>query len=134
MGVIREPTLYRCAISTAGATDLNITRKWGDTHRSEYGRNYLDAFVGDDPEELFENSPLKHVAKIQVPVLLVHGEHDPRVSFEHAKAMQAAMQKAGKPLETYFFANETHGIYSDKNRKEYYDRVLRFLSANLNKN
>ncbi|MCC7247934.1 MAG: S9 family peptidase [Lysobacter sp.] len=134
MGVVREPTLYRCAISTAGATDLNITRKWGDTHQTEGGRHYLDTYIGEDPAELFENSPLKHVAKIQVPVLLVHGEHDPRVSFEHAKAMQAAMQKAGKPLETYFFANETHGIYSDKNRKEYYDRVLRFLSANLKKN
>lgn len=134
MGIVREPTLYRCAISTAGATDLNITRKWGDTHQSEYGRHYLDTYVGDDPEELFENSPLKHVSKIQVPVLLVHGEHDPRVSFEHAKAMQAAMQKAGKPVETYFFANETHGIYSEKNRKEYYDRVLSFLSAHLKKN
>lgn len=131
MGVVREPTLYRCAISTAGATDLNITRKWGDTHQTEGGRYYLDNYIGDDPEELFENSPLKHVAKIQVPVLLVHGEHDPRVSFEHAKAMQAAMQKAGKPLETYFFGNETHGIYGDENRKVYYERVLSFLSAHL---
>ncbi len=133
MGVVREPDLYRCAISTAGATNLNITRKWGDTHRSEYGRNYLDTQVGDDPNELYEQSPIKHIAKIQVPVLLVHGRHDPRVSFEHAKAMQEAMAKAGKPLETYFFGNETHGIFDDENRKEYYDRVLKFLASSLKK-
>lgn len=131
MGVVREPELYRCAVSTAGATDLNLTRKWGDTHRSEYGRHYLDTYVGDDPADLYERSPIKHVAKIQAPILLVHGRHDYRVSFEHAKAMQAAMEKAGKPMETYFFGNETHGIYDDENRKEYYDRVLRFLDTHL---
>jgi dipeptidyl aminopeptidase/acylaminoacyl peptidase len=134
MGVVQEPTLYRCSISTAGVTDLNLMRKWGDIQRRESGRHYLNTQIGDDVVELHEYSPVKHVAKIQVPVLLVHGRHDDRVSFEHAKTMQAAMEKAGKPLETYFFGNETHGIYDDENRKEYYERVLRFLAANLKPN
>ncbi len=133
MGVVREPDLYRCAVSTVGVTDLNLMRKWGDIQRSESGRNYLDTQIGKDPVELHEHSPVKHVAKIQVPVLLVHGRHDQRVSFEHAKAMQEAMAKAGKPLETYFFGNETHGIYDDENRKEYYGRVLKFLASSLKK-
>jgi dipeptidyl aminopeptidase/acylaminoacyl peptidase len=131
MGVEREPDLYRCAISTAGPTNLVITRKWGDTHQSEWGRNYLDEAVGDDEAALYEQSPVKHAAKIQVPVLLVHGNHDQRVSFEHARAMVAAMEKAGKPMETFFFSDETHGIYGDENRKQYYDRVLKFLRTNI---
>lgn len=131
MGVEREPDLYRCAISTAGPTNLIITRKWGDTHQSEWGRHYLDEAVGDDEATLYEQSPVKHVAKIKVPVLLVHGNHDQRVSFEHARAMVAAMEKAGKPMETFFFGDETHGIYGDENRKQYYDRVLKFLHTNI---
>lgn len=131
MGVAREPDLYRCAISTAGATNLIITRKWGDTHQSEWGRNYLDEAVGDDEKALFDQSPVKHVASIKAKVLLVHGNHDQRVSFEHARAMVAAMEKAGKPMETFFFDDETHGIYGEKNRREYYGRVLKFLRANL---
>ena len=130
-GVTREPDLYRCAISTAGATNLIITRKWGDTHQSEWGRNYLDEAVGDDEKALFDQSPVKHVASIKANVLLVHGNHDRRVSFEHARAMVAAMEKAGKPMETFFFDDETHGIYGEENRREYYGRVLKFLRANL---
>ncbi len=130
-GVTREPDLYRCAVSTAGATNLNITRKWGDIQQSEWGRNYLDEAVGDDEKALFDQSPVKHVAAIKAKVLLVHGNHDKRVSFEHARAMVAAMEKAGKPMETFFFDDETHGIYGEENRREYYGRVLKFLRANL---
>jgi dipeptidyl aminopeptidase/acylaminoacyl peptidase len=45
--------------------------------------------------------------------------------------MVAAMEKAGKPMETFFFDDETHGVYGEKNRSEYYGRVLKFLRANL---
>ncbi len=131
MGVAREPGLYRCAISTAGPTNLIITRKWGDTHQTEWGRHYLDEAVGDDEKALYEQSPVKHVAAIQAKVLLIHGDHDQRVSFEHARAMVTAMEKAGKPMETFFFDDETHGIYGEENRREYYGRVLKFLRANL---
>lgn len=131
MGAVRAPDLYRCAISTAGATNLNITRKWGDTHRSRSGKQYLDEAVGDDQVKLFDQSPLKYVSTLDTPILLVHGNHDQRVSFEHARAMVAAMEKAGKPMETFFFGDETHGIYGEENRKLYYERVLAFLKKHL---
>ena len=131
MGVAREPGLYRCAISTSGPTDLLITRKWGDTHQSRWGRHFLDEAVGDDDAALHEQSPVKHVGRIDVPVLLVHGRHDARVSFEHARAMVAAMEKARRPMDTFFFVDETHGIHGEENRREYYGRVLTFLDAHL---
>lgn len=131
MGVAREPDLYRCAVSTAGATNLVTTRSWGDTQRSRSGRAYLDEAVGTDPALLFDQSPVKFAAGITAPVLLVHGNHDPRVSFEHARAMVAAMRKAGRPMETFFFGDETHGIYGEDNRRLYYTRVLAFLEARL---
>jgi dipeptidyl aminopeptidase/acylaminoacyl peptidase len=131
MGVAREPDLFRCAISTAGATNLVVTRKWGDTQRTAWGRRYLDEAVGDDEQVLFEQSPVRHVDRIRAPLLLVHGQHDDRVSFEHARAMVAAMEKARKPVDTLFFTDETHGIYGEENRREYYDRVLAFLRTHL---
>ena len=131
MGVVREPDLYRCAISTSGPANLIISRKWGDTHRSAYGRHYLDEAVGDDEKVLYAQSPIAHVDRIRAAVLLVHGRHDDRVSFEHAKAMVAAMEKAGKPVETHFFVDETHGIYGDGNRRAYYGHVLAFLRTHL---
>jgi dipeptidyl aminopeptidase/acylaminoacyl peptidase len=131
MGAARAPELYRCAISTSGATNLLITRKWGDTHQSRWGQHYLDEAVGDDEIALFEQSPVKHVDSIAAPLMLVHGNHDARVSFEHARAMVAAMDKAGKPMDTLFFDDETHGIHGEKNRHTYYRRVLAFLRTHL---
>ena len=131
MGAAQAPDVYRCAISTAGPTNLLITRKWGDTHRSAWGRHFLDEAVGDDEKTLYAQSPVSQVERLRAPVLLVHGRHDDRVSFEHAKAMVAAMEAAGKPVETHFFGDETHGIYGDENRREYYEHVLAFLRTHL---
>jgi len=131
MGAIEEPGLYRCAISAAGVTDINLMWKWGDIHRSQYGLSYLKSQVGDDPKHLRELSPVAHAAGIKAALFLVHGVRDDRVSYEHAKAMRDALDKAGKSYEGWFPRDETHGIYGDENREEYYERVLKFLDANI---
>ena len=131
MGAVREPDLYKCVVATAAVTDLNLSRKWGDTQRTRWGRHFMEQAIGKDQKELFELSPVKHAASIRADVLLVHGKRDSRVSFEHAKAMLAAFDRAGKAVEHDFIANETHGIHGDENRQAYYRQVLAFLDARL---
>jgi hypothetical protein len=41
------------------------------------------------------------------------------------------LDKVGKKYEGYFPKDETHGIYGDENREEYYTRVLRFLDMRI---
>ena len=130
-GTIREPGLYRCAISTSGPTDLRLLRRWGETHRIRYGRRYLDDAVGRGNDALAAQSPLRNVAQMQADVLLVHGEHDTRVPFEHARRLQRAMVRAGKPPQTLFLQQEGHGIFGEDNRRLYYATVLDFLAAHL---
>lgn len=131
MGTIEEPDLYRCAISASAVTDMNLMWKWGDIHRSQYGLSYLKSQVGDDPKHMREMSPVAHAGEIKAALFLVHGVRDDRVSYEHAKAMRDALDQAGKKYESWFPRNETHGIYGDENREEYYERVLKFLDANI---
>lgn len=131
MAPVRAPGQYRCAIATVAPTNLVLMRKWGDIQRRRYGRNYLDAAIGTDEAVLFAQSPVAHVATLDVPVLMVHGQRDDRVPFEHARAFEKAMTDAGRPLETLYFAEETHGIYGDDNRRTYYTRVLGFLRQHL---
>jgi dienelactone hydrolase len=131
MGAIQSPDLFKCAIATAAVSDLSIMLKWGDIQRSRHGRDYLDRAVGSDPKELIEHSPVTHASQIKADIMLVHGVRDERVSFEHAKAMRLALEKAGKRYEGYFPRNETHGIYGEENREEYYNRVLSFLDKRI---
>ena len=131
MGAVRAPELYQCVVATAAVTDLNLSRKWGDIRRSRHGRKYLDRAVGEDPRQLREISPVAHADRIRADVLLIHGKRDQRVSFEHAKAMLAAFEKAGKTVDHDFFGNETHGIWGDENRMSYYTQVLDFLDSHI---
>ena len=45
--------------------------------------------------------------------------------------MERALKQAGVPVETLYFPNEGHGFYLEKNRREYYTRLLAFLSRHL---
>lgn len=131
MGVIREPGLYRCAIGMAGPYDLPTMYRWGDVQRSDWGKGQLNQFLGSDASELLERSPTRHASRIDVPLLLVQGGLDSRVSPEHAKAMVRALEKAGKSHETYFAPSEGHGFLTEKARREYYSRVISFLDRSL---
>ena len=45
--------------------------------------------------------------------------------------MEAALKKAGSPVETLYVRNEGHGFYSPANQRTYYSRLLAFLSRSL---
>lgn len=45
--------------------------------------------------------------------------------------MEKALRKAGVPVETLYFPNEGHGFYTEQHRREYYARLLDFLSKHL---
>jgi len=131
MSAAREPDMFRCAISYAGLSDLRLMYKRGDIRRSQYGENYLKRAIGEDETELADFSPVNHAADIKAAVMLIHGGEDQRVPPIHAQQMKAALEKAGKKVEWMYEADEGHGFYRQAHRQELYERVLKFLDANL---
>ena len=45
--------------------------------------------------------------------------------------MEKALRAAGVPVEAMYAQGEGHGFYTDANRREFYTRLLAFLSKNL---
>jgi dipeptidyl aminopeptidase/acylaminoacyl peptidase len=45
--------------------------------------------------------------------------------------MEQALIKAGKPVETLYYATEGHGFYRPEHQREYYTRLLAFFSRHL---
>ncbi len=45
--------------------------------------------------------------------------------------MEKALKAAGVPVETLYYPNEGHGFYVEAHRREYYTRLLAFLSRHL---
>ncbi len=131
MTVIRAPGLFKCAIGEAGIYDLAMMYDKGDIKDRKSGRNYLEQAIGKDPSKLADNSPDKLADKIDVPVLLIHGEADERAPFAQAKAMRAALEAAHKPYEWLTKPNEGHGFYKEENLVDMYNHVQGFLEKNI---
>lgn len=130
MGVAKEPDLYRCAVGYVGAYDLPTMHTHGDIQRRGSGETYLREWIGER-EQLGAVSPNRMASRIKVPVFLAAGGEDERTPVQHTKMMEQALRKAGVPVETLYYDTEGHGFYVEKNRVEYYTRLLAFLSRHL---
>jgi dipeptidyl aminopeptidase/acylaminoacyl peptidase len=130
MGAAREASLYKCAAGYVGVYDLPMMFTAGDIQRSGSGETYLKDWLGD-PQKLSAVSPVNLAAQIKVPVFLAAGGEDERAPIRHTKRMEEALKKAGVPVESLYYPTEGHGFYTDAHRREYYAKLLAFLSRNL---
>lgn len=129
MGVAREPDLYRCAAGYVGVYDLRLMHR-RSSNRSTSGKTWAGDWLGA-PETLSARSPVTLASQIKVPVFLAAGGKDERAPIEHTKSMEKALKQANVPVESLYYQNEGHGFYTEEHRREYYTRLLAFLSRHL---
>ncbi len=130
MGVAKEPALYKCAAGYVGVYDLPMRYSRGAAQETRAGETWLREWMGE-PQTLADVSPVNLASRIKVPVFLAAGGEDERAPIEHTKKMAAALQKANVPVETLYYNTEGHGFYTLEHRREYYTRLLGFLSRAL---
>ena len=129
-GAIRNPERYRCAASFAGVSDLKRQIKYsnGFFRSQRYKDDWRKTVQGDDKFDLATVSPLFAADKLQVPLLLFHGDDDQRVPYKQSKLMAEALTKAGKPFEFITLKGEGHGFSSDANLQAWLDKLDAFLA------
>ena len=79
------------------------------------------------PERYRERSPIHYVDRIRGCLLIVHGAHDPNVTPENVRVVEAALKRAGVPYETLVFADEGHGVRKPENLRALYARLIAFF-------
>ncbi|WP_182333759.1 alpha/beta hydrolase family protein [Stenotrophomonas acidaminiphila] len=130
MGVAKEPSLYRCAAGYVGVYDLPMMQRQDGRKRRSLG-NWSRDWVGEDMAALAAASPNRLAERIRVPVFLAAGGEDEIAPVEHTRMMEAALKKAGVPVESLYYDTEGHGFYTEPHQREYYTRLLAFLSRHL---
>ena len=98
-----------------------------DLRRVEYGDER-------DPEMrsfLERISPNNHVDEIQIPMLVVQGQNDPRVPVTEAEQVVASLRESGKTVWYMNALNEGHGYRKKENRDVYQQAVMKFLKEHL---
>jgi len=130
MGVAKEPSLYQCAVGYVGVYDLPIMYTSGDIQERRSGEGFISEWIGER-EALEKVSPVNLASQIKVPVFLAAGGKDERAPILHSRRMESALNKAGVPVQTLYFDTEGHGFYTESHQREYYGRLLGFLSQHL---
>jgi dipeptidyl aminopeptidase/acylaminoacyl peptidase len=101
----RTPQIYQCVI--AGATVPNTNQQ------VNYYRNQMTRFGGAGMIEQIRMwddsiSPIKEVAKVNIPMLIVHGTVDQRTPPKAAREYIAAMEENGKEFKTVWLDGADH--------------------------
>ena len=134
MGTVREPNLYRCAIGYGGIYDLQVYAHYADLARPITRQLYVDQVLGSDVDDLKARSPINSVDKINIPVLLLHGEGDRDLNVVPAKRLKAALRVQRQSRETVEWLDlgrQPNPVYDDDTRREVCERILAFLDRSL---
>jgi len=132
-GVTLQQGIYRCAVSVAGISDLARMLRWQDENRGlgdARAIRYWDRFwavSGPGDPALDAISPIKHVAAVDVPVLLIHGRDDTVVPYEQSKEMLDALEGAKKNVELVTLTHEDHWLTHGETRLQMLESTVDFL-------
>jgi dienelactone hydrolase len=129
-GATRNPERYRCAASFAGVTDIERQLKYSN-HFDDDKQSQDDwrlTVQGDPGFDLKTVSPLYTVARLKVPVLVVHGDQDQRVLPKQGKLYADALKAAGKDFDYVVIPGEGHGFSTSANAQIWYDHLDAFLA------
>ncbi len=134
-GVTFTPELYACGVDIVGPSSIiTLIRSV-----PPYWRPLIKVFhirVGnpDDPadlERLKAQSPLYHVDRIRVPLLIIQGANDPRVKQQESDQIVYALHQKNLPVEYLLARDEGHGFRQYINRMAMMVAIENFLARHL---
>jgi len=100
LAVLRRPDVFHAAIAGAPVTDWALY----DTHYSE---RYLGR-PDESPEDYRRSCILEDAARLERPLLLIHGLADDNVVVAHTLRLSRALLEAGRPHQVLPLSRITH--------------------------
>jgi dipeptidyl-peptidase 4 len=100
LAVLRRPDVFHAAVAGAPVTDWRLY----DTH-------YSERYLGDpaaDPDSYRRSSLLADAAKLERPLLLIHGLADDNVVAAHTLRLSGLLLAAGRPHNVLPLSGVTH--------------------------
>ena len=130
----RNPQIYQCVIAGASVPDTieqinyyrnRLNRSGGSTSAREQLNMWLDSV-----------SPIKQVEKVNIPILIIHGDVDQRTPPKAARKYINALKKYNKDHKAVWLEGADHFENSlfFRHKLEFYSEVEKYLKNNCFKN
>ncbi|MBC8098968.1 MAG: S9 family peptidase [Armatimonadetes bacterium] len=106
--IVAHTQRFKAAVAQRGVYNL----------LSFFGVSDIPSFIGDEfgtlptdnPQYLWEQSPLAHAHKIKTPLLLLHAENDYRVPISEAEQLFGYLRRMGVPTALVRFPRDGHEL------------------------
>jgi dipeptidyl aminopeptidase/acylaminoacyl peptidase len=135
VSVTFTPDRFACGVDIVGPSNLMTLLKtippyWGPALQMFKDR------VGDPGTEagrklLTDRSPLTYVGRIERPLLIGQGAHDPRVKQSEADQIVHAMEEKKIPVTYVLFPDEGHGFHRPENNQAFTAVTEAFFARHL---
>ena len=122
--LVTQTDRFKAAIPTAGIANLvsfNYTAFYHDYLAVEFGAYPHESNTMDT---LWERSPLRQVAKVKAPVLILHGENDNDVPISEAEQWYVALKDVGVETVMVRYPREGHGLREPRHVIDALDRSI----------
>ncbi len=104
------------------------------THWKLYDTIYTERYMRtpeENPDGYEAGSPLTHAAKLESPLLLIHGTGDDNVHFQNTLLMVHELERANRHFDLRIYPNKRHGIEGPESRLNLYEMATGFVLERL---
>jgi dipeptidyl aminopeptidase/acylaminoacyl peptidase len=127
----RHTEHFAAAVSFVGIGNQLVKRNTTDIPWESYLVHW-GYWVNENPMEVYDRSPVRYAEKMNTPLLLLHGNKDPRVHPSQSLEMYRAFKlKGNAPVRLVWYEGEGHGNRKNTNRLDYHLRTLEWFEYYL---
>jgi dipeptidyl aminopeptidase/acylaminoacyl peptidase len=125
--VTKYPTLFQAAIEMYGVVDRATFNERTNRGSAIRWMMKMGGPPAEKPEVYRRANALLDVAKIQTPLLILHGENDPQVPPYESAQFVKALKEHRKVYYYFTYPNELHGFAQREHRLDAWKKELAFL-------
>ena len=123
--IVTQTSRFKAATAGASIADLNdlyYLTEGGDLMAEYYKLPW------ENPEGYARSSPITHAAKVTTPILISHGDRDPRVPLATAQKFFRRLQVLGKTAEMDIYPRGGHVFYEPQQERAVMQRNFDWMS------
>ncbi len=125
----------RFKAAVAGAPCINLHSMYGTSDIGiSFGEAQWGGSIADAADRMLDRSPISYAAKVETPVLLLHGDADARCPIGQSEEYFTVLKRLGKEVEFVRFPGCSHlfpRMGHPKMREEYLARTLAWFNRFL---
>jgi len=126
---ITQTTMFRAAVMGAGLANMVSDHGQGDIPSANL--LYYPGQPYDHMEHYWKSSPIRYVAQVQTPTLILHGEEDARVHPAQGMEYFRALKILGVPVRFVRYPREKHGIEERAHQIDVMRRIIDWFERYL---